>query len=132
MALMNRLFLAVGLSLLSSRPTLRAADVEQVTLDNAVSECFSIAPGRTFSQSNLLLLSTTVKRKQSIAECGCKAAALTYRVRDHRGRQVNAAEIWSLTRDRAPEFEFTFVLEPDRSIQYRFPLQMSVGCSEAP
>jgi hypothetical protein len=113
-------------------PMLSVAAPPAVQIDNVVAACLAIEPHQMVTQGNLLLLPARLKTKHTLADCGCKAAALTYRVTDHKGHHVHMAEFWSLKRDETPEFDFTFVLEPDTSVNYTPPFVMTIGCANPP
>lgn len=106
------------------------ASAFDASIDNAVAACVHVDRRPVVVQGNLVLLPTTLKVKRSVAECGCKAAALTYRVTDRAGHQVTTGDIWNVARDQTREaFDFTFVLSPDASTRAAPPLRLRLGCA---
>jgi hypothetical protein len=109
-----------------------AGSAYDTNIDNAVGACLRIERRPVVVQRNLVLLPTTLSVKRSVAECGCKAAALTYRVTDRTGRQMMVGDIWTVERDRTRvPFDFTFVLSADASTRAAPPLRVSLSCAAA-
>lgn len=110
----------------------RAETRRAVRVDNAVAACLRITPGAVQGKSNLLLLPAEVTVTHSVAQCGCRAAALSYRVLDSRSRRMAVGDIWNVERDQARvPFEFTFVLSTDAAIKFVPPFRLTVGCAPA-
>lgn len=126
----RRLIAGLAALWLGRASAVAAGPVYQTSIDNAVAACLRIERRPVVVQGNLVLLPTTLTVRRSVAECGCKAAALTYRVTGRSGHQATVGDIWNLARDRTRDaFDFTFVLSSDASARAAPPFRLSLSCA---
>jgi hypothetical protein len=107
-----------------------AGSAYRTNVDNSVAACLQVEARAAVVRGNLVLMPSTLKVKRSVAECGCKAAALTYRVTDRAGHQVIEGDIWNVGRDQTRDaFDFTFVLSADASVRAASPFRLALSCA---
>ena len=87
-----------------------------VHVRNDLEECVHLASRSVSIERNVVLLDVSLRMRRSIGECGCKSAALTYRVRrDERehGTVDAIGRLNTLLRQHHPEEDLYLVLSTD-------------------
>lgn len=96
---------------------------EEIEIDSIISNCIDIEKENLEKHENLLLLNTLWKMKTNIGECGCKSAALSYRVEIKENTPISSGVISSLKKKR-----FKFVLSSDNKLFLNDKYRIIINC----
>lgn len=96
-----------------------------VTIENALDACITLAPARLAQIEGSLFLPTAWTVHKVTGECGCKSALISYRVIAGTHKEVIATGVLSSMNKKS----YAFLINPDAGIKYGDEYALFVGCA---
>lgn len=96
-----------------------------VKLNNTLEKCINIDVIETTLHENIILLKADIRLKTSVGVCGCKSAALQYKVEELNSKIELMSGIFSGLGSR----KFSFPIQADRTINQNTDLRLIITCA---
>jgi len=97
---------------------------DKILIDNILHKCIKISKKNIELKNNLLLLHAVWDVKKNIGQCGCKSAAISYDVYEHKVKLLISHGILVTLNKK----EFDFVISSDNTIYKNSEYLLSINC----